>query len=86
MLKVVRRAVRRGHNTSGDGYVRDWPTGGKFEVGGVRMFWRGFAKRGVRANPPNPPPGYGPARPTSLYLRHGTNSRKIFSREDIFAR
>ena len=27
---------------------------------GVRYFWRGFAKRGVRTNPPNPPPGYGP--------------------------
>ena len=32
----------------------------KAEVGrGVRIFWRGFAKRGVRANPPDPP-GYGP--------------------------
>ena len=30
------------------------------EGGGVRNFWRGFAKRGVRTNPPNPPPGYGP--------------------------
>ena len=28
-----------------------------FEVeggGGVRIIWRGFAKRGVRPNPPNP--------------------------------
>ena len=29
--------------------------------GGVRNFGVGFAKRGVRTNPPNPPPGYGPA-------------------------
>ena len=41
-------------------------TVGKLEMGGggggVRIFWRGFAKRGVRTNPPNPPPpGYGPA-------------------------
>ena len=52
VLKGVRRAVRRGPNRSGDGYVRD--TVGKFE-GGVRICWRGFAKRGVRMNPPNPP-------------------------------
>ena len=32
---------------------------------GVRIFGRGFAKRGVRTNPPNPP-GYGPAIDTVL--------------------
>ena len=31
-------------------------TFGKIEVAGGRNFWRGFAKRGVRPNRPNPPP------------------------------
>ena len=45
MLKGVRRAVRRGPNRSGDGYVRD--TVGKFEVGGGFVFFGGGF-----ANPP----------------------------------
>ena len=43
--------------TSGYGYVID--TVGKFEVGGVRIFWRGVHEKGEPPEPP--PPGYGPA-------------------------
>ena len=57
MLKVVRRAVRRGPNRSGDGYVRD--TVGKFEVGG-RIFWRGVREKGGSDEPPEPPLVTGP--------------------------
>ena len=38
-------------------------TAGNIEVGGgggFVIFGGGFAKRGVRTNPSNPPPGYGP--------------------------
>ena len=44
--------------------VRD--AAGTFEIGGggVVFFGGGFAKRGVRPNPPNPP-GYGSARPVT---------------------
>ena len=53
VLKGVRRAVRRGPNRTGDGYVRD--TVGKFEVGGGFVFFGGgFAKMGVD-EPPEPP-------------------------------
>ena len=56
MLKR-RNYTRNGHYLSAD--VRYGV--GKFE-GGFVFLEGGFAKRGVRTNPPNPPPppGYGP--------------------------
>ena len=57
MLKVVRRAVRRGPHRSGDGYVRD--TVGKFEVGGS-YFLEGGSRKGGFGRTPRTPPGYGP--------------------------
>ena len=45
-----RRAVRRGPNRPGYGYVRD--TVGKFQVGGVRMFWRGVREKEGSDEPP----------------------------------
>ena len=60
VLKGVRRAVRRGPNRSGDGYVRD--TVGKFEVGGGSYFLEGGSRKGgFGRTPRTPPPGYGPA-------------------------
>ena len=52
MLKGVRRAVRRGPNRSGDGYVRD--TVGKFEGGFV--FFGGGSRKGGFGRTPEPPP------------------------------
>ena len=49
---------------TGDGHA--WNTMPDMEVEsvrrrrGVRILEGGFAKRGVRANPPHPPPGYRP--------------------------
>ena len=57
VLTGVRRAVRRGPNRSGDGYVRD--TVGKFEVGGV-VFFGGGSRKGGFGRTPRTPPGYGP--------------------------
>ena len=40
--------------------MSDMQLGSLLGGGGV-VFWEGgFAKREVRTNPPNPPPGYGP--------------------------
>ena len=35
--------------------------------GGFVFLEGGFAKRGVRTNPPNPPPGYGPGQTDILF-------------------
>ena len=53
MLKGVRRAVRRGPNRSGDGYVRD--TVGQFEVGGGFVIFGGGSRKGGFGRTPEPP-------------------------------
>ena len=55
MLTGVRRAVRRGPNRSGDGYVRD--TVGQFEVGGGgSYFLEGGSRKGGFGRTPRTPP------------------------------